>query len=524
MGGKPGMDDRRGPWYNPTTKKVCLAELWYRRWEEVLLLRSPDGRIVEYDESSMAHQIAIASGSVEHFMAVVAGVRRSYWLGPHCLHDGKTPYTHRHFPYVPFFGFREDGTRVPYGYVRGMIYPQDSLNSGISKLRWGMSAVRTERTKGAVAMTDAQFRRQVARVDADIILDPAHMAQQGARFEVKRDFSLNDQQFQLMQDNRASIQRVSSVTAGFMGKEGTARSGVQEATQVEQSNQALATMMDNFRHARSLVGELLMAMIVEDMGEQEQTVVIEGDAVREDRVVVLNKAERDPAGYTYRSNDLQRTRLKVALEDVPSTASYRAQQLAALSEAVKSLPDTYQAAIMPFLISLMDVPFKKDVVAAIKEAGQQATPEQIEARIAEAVKQALANSNAELKMRELDIKEGKTGAEIEKIRREAVLIGVQAAYSAMQSGAQIAQMPQIAPVADAVMQSAGYQRPVPGGVDPNFPTAVETAAAQTKDPYVQGEGRPDVQSNTSPAYPPVAQQPGSGMTGIETPATSDNLQ
>jgi len=175
------------------------------------------------------------------------------------------------------------------------------------------------------------------------------------------------------------------------------------------------------------------------------------------------------------------------------------------------------------LVSLMDVPFKKDVVEAIQAAGEQATPEQIEARIAEAVKQALANSNAELKMRELDIKEGKTDAEIEKIRREAVLIGVQAAYSAMQSGAQIAQMPQIAPVADAVMQSAGYQAPTPAGDDPNFPTADETAAVQMKDPYVQGEGRPDVQGNTSPQFPPVAQQAGSGMDGIETQRTTDNL-
>lgn len=510
-------------WYNPTTRKVCLAELWYRRWEEVLVMRAPDGRVVEYDENNLKHQVAVASNSVEYFFAVVARVFRSYWLGPHKLYEGKSPYTHRHFPYVPFFGFREDGTRIPYGYVRGMIYPQDSLNSGISKLRWGMSAVRTERTKGAVDMTDAQFRSQIGRVDADIVLNAEHMARQGARFEVKRDFALNEQQFQLMQDNRSSIQRVSAVTAGFMGKEGTARSGVQEATQVEQSNQALGRMMDNFRAARSMVGELLTAMIVEDMGEKQQNIIIEGDAVRADRVVVLNRPERDEAGYTYLSNDLQRTRLKVSLEDVPSTNSYRAQQLSALSETAKSLPENYQAAIVPFLVSLMDVPFKKDVVEAIQAAGEQATPEQIEARIAEAVKQALANSNAELKMRELDIKEGKTDAEIEKIRREAVLIGVQAAYSAMQSGAQIAQMPQIAPVADAVMQSAGYQAPTPAGDDPNFPTAAETAAVQMKDPYVQGEGRPDVQGNTSPQFPPVAQQAGSGMDGIETQRTTDNL-
>src|SRR5690606_25334563 len=115
------------------------------------------------DEKNLAHAVTVASGAAKVVYATVTRVRRSYWLGPHCLFDGPSPYTHRHFPYVPFWGFREDATGVPYGYVRGMKYAQDSLNSGNSKLRWGMSVIRVERTKGAVAMTDAQLRRQVAR-------------------------------------------------------------------------------------------------------------------------------------------------------------------------------------------------------------------------------------------------------------------------------------------------------------------------------------------------------------------------
>ena len=507
-------------WYNPTSKETCLAEVWYRRWVDVGVITAPDGRVVEYDERNMAHQVALAGGFSTYSRAVVARVRRSYWLGPHRLYDGPTPYTHRHFPYVPFWGFREDSTNVPYGYVRGMIYPQDSLNSGISKLRWGMAAVRTERTKGAVNMTDAQFRQQVARVDADIVLDAQHMAQQGARFEVNRDFQLNAQQFQMMQDNRSAIQRVSAVTTGFMGKEGTATSGRQEQMQIEQSNQALGTMMDNFRSARAMVGEILLSMIIKDIGSKEQEIIIEGDAVREDRAVVINKPETDPAGYTYLSNDLQRTRLKVSLEDVPSTASYRGQQLNAMSEAVKSLPAQYQAAMLPFMVSLMDVPFKRDVVEAIRVAAEQESPEQIEKRIQQAAQDAVAKAGIDVKMRELAMKEGKTEAEIEKIRREAVQIGVQAAYSAMQAGVQVAQMPMIAPVADEIMKGAGYIRPQ--GEDPDFPQAGQTAAMNIKSPYVQ-PGGPEVRENTSPAYPPVPAEPGLGMNGIETPAASDNL-
>ncbi len=533
-------------WYNPTSTEMCVVELWYRRWVEVGVITAPDGRVVEYDEANEAHQYALASGASEYKTAVVPRVRRSYWLGPHLLHDSPSPYSHTHFPYVPFWGFREDTTGKPYGYVRGVIYQQDSLNSGTATLRWGMGAVRTERTKGAVAMTDAQFRKQVARRDADIILDQQHMAQQGARFEVIRDYELTNQHFSMLDNARQAIDRMSP--NAFSGRDGTATSGLQEQTQVEQANQSLGTMMDNFRDGRTQVGELLISMLVEDMGDKEQTIVIEGDAVTEDRAVVINRPEVDPVtGQSYLSNDLQRTRLMVSLEDVPTTPSYRGQQLNAMSEAIKSLPPQFQAAAMPFLASLMDLPFKAKLVEALRAAGEQESPEAIEQRIQQAAQDAVAKSGAELKARELDMKELRNDAEIKKIMAQAVQVGVQAAYSAFQGGAQVAQMPMIAPIADELMKGAGYQLPTPGGVDPNFPTPTAAAASNIRSPYIQGEGAqpgseqlleaqaaeaaqqmpaeamPQVQANTSPAFPPVPQAPPSPMSGIETPDVDDNI-
>lgn len=521
-------------WYNPRSKELCVAELWYRRWVRVPVIKTPNGRVVEFDESNLQHAIAVASGTAEVTQATIARVRRAYWLGPHKLHDGPTPYAHHHFPYVPFFGFIEDATGIPYGYVRSMKYAQDSLNSGLSKLRWGMSVVRAERTKGAVAMTDSQFRKQIARPDADIVLDAAHMQQPGARFEIKRDYQLTDQHYQMLNDNRASIERVSNITAGFTGRSGTATSGLQEQTQVEQSNQSLASIMDNFRDARSQVGELLMSMIIRDIGEKETEVVIEGDAITADRTVTLNAPETDPAtGMAYLSNDINRTRLMVSLEDVPSTNSYRSQQLQALTEAIKPLPAEYLSAAIPFLTQLMDVPFKRDLVEAFRAVGQTPTPEQIEQQTQQAVQQALKDAGNELKERELQIKERKADSEMKNLDAKAVQIGVQAAFAAMQAGAQVAQMPMIAPIADEVMKGAGYQRPNPMGHDPDFPTPQQAAATDIRNPYVQGEGAQlgseqiaelaQVNQNTSPQFPPVPSEADTAMQGIETADTADNL-
>lgn len=97
----------------------------------------------------------------------------------------------------------------------------------------------------------------------------------------------------------------------------------------------------------------------------------------------------------------------------------------------------------------------------------------------------------------------KIEAEIAKIKAGSVKEGVESAFAAMQAGQVIVTMPQVAPVADSVMQSAGYQPPVPAGVDPNYPQPSGIPAPPL-----------DVNQNTSPVLPPV---PESAMRGVETP-------
>jgi hypothetical protein len=183
----------------------------------------------------------------------------------------------------------------------------------------------------------------VARVDADIILDDADMAKPGALFKVERDFQLNEQQYKMLGDSRMGIERASGITPSFQGQEGTATSGVQENAQIEQTTQALADLMDNFRYGRTMVGELLVSMLIEDLGTRQEEVVISARPPRKERRVVLNQpAGRRGDGHALPDNDVQRIRLKVALEDVPTTSSFRAQQLAAMSEAFKAMPQQIQ--------------------------------------------------------------------------------------------------------------------------------------------------------------------------------------
>ena len=538
-GGSTGLSsawaDERGwsieeqHWRDIHNQQVCLFEVWYRDWQRVLVIKSPDGRVVEYDDKNILHLQAVALGMVEVVSAIIGKVRLAWYMGPHKLADMKSPYKHNKFPYVPFWGKREDRTGVPYGLIRGMIYLQDEVNARIARMQWGLSATRTTRTDGAVLDDDDTFRDEVGRPDADIVLDPEAM-RQGGVFKVERDFDLNRQQYERLVDAREGIKRVGGVSDTFMGAS-KGSSGVADAQLLEQSNQMLAEINDNFKTARQAVGDLLLSLIIEDMTGKQEDVFIDGQSLKDDRTVSLNVPMTDEAtGIQYLDNDIERTKLKVTLSDVASTPSFRAQQLAVMGEAFKSAPPEYQKVMMPHLFSLMDVPNKKDIIEAIKalDAGQ-ITEEQVQERIDAAVQDALTKAMIELKRAELVQKQPLIDAQVKKTNAESVNKNVEAQFGAIQTAQTITAIPQTAPLADILLQSDGFVDANGGTIMPSAPAPVvgampaqegqpaqldpaQVQAIQRKQPATQREvlGR----RNTSPQFPANPGQPANPDVGV----------
>lgn len=223
------------------------------------------------------------------------------------------------------------------------------------------------------------------------------------------------------------------------------------------------------------------------------------------RTVVINKPERDPAtGLLYLSNDIARTRLKVALEDVPTSSGFRAQQLNTLTETAKSAPPELQKILLPYMVHMMDLPKKDQIVQAVQKSMEQADPEAIR----EQVKQEIMH---DLKERELAVKERLTDAQIRKIIADAVQSGIAGTFAAMQAGEKIALNPLIAPIGDIVMKQAGWQAPDPVGQDPNIPVPEQAQIVQ--DPG----GLPGDTDPLSPQPPMQPQSPSVGAKeGIET--------
>lgn len=489
-------------WKDPTNKRICLFQLLTRDYEEVTVLRSPSGRVVKVDLNNPAHLLAISHG-FQVSKAIVSRIRNSIFMGPHKLLQEDSEFDR--FNIVRFIGKQEDRTNVPYGTIRWLMPLQDEVNARISKMQWLLSATRTVRTDGAVKMTDEVFRNEIGRPDADIKLSAEHMALAGARFEIDNNIELNAQQYNRLIDLRNAVRRLSGVSEALSG-DGGAKTASGQSQMIEQSIQSLATTNDNFCYGRMQVGDLYLKMIMKDIGDTEQVVTIKGNALIDSEEIVLNARVVDEAtNQEYLSNDIQRTMLKVALSDVPTTPTFRQQQLSALSEAFKSAPKEYQAIMMPHLMHLLNVPNGDEIVKAIVDINKKAlmSEDAVQGRIAQALDQAKTEWLIAQKDRELNIKERKVNAEIEKIVTETVNKAIESIYSATQAGAQIASMPGVARVADQILESAGFQ-------DQDMAPIVAQPTVEV--PIVEQR------QNTSPMFPPRADTAGEGMlNGIEKP-------
>ena len=398
-------------WRDQTRKRLCLYEVWYRVWKRGFVIRTPQGRTIEVDLNNPRHAQAIAGGMIEPIPAIYPKMRLSWWIGPHRIADMPTPYPHNNFPYIPFWGYREDLTGIPYGLVRSMMSPQDEVNARLSKMMWLLSAKRVIMDSDAVDDVD-EMRREVARPDALIVL--AKNRRRDGIFKVESDFQLSQQQFEVLQDATQALQKTAGIYSSMLGDKqpGGANSGVALNTLVDQGTTTLAEINDNYRYGRTMVGDALVSLIREDLGHEPAVVNVEKRFGKQARAIGLN-TPRLVQGVKMLDNDVQRSLVKVALEDVPSTPSYRAQQMWYLTEMAKSMPPQIQAFVFPFILEASEMPHRREIADQVRTALGQAAggqdqnipPEQVKQIVEQEVKKALAASGRDIDLREVKVKE-----------------------------------------------------------------------------------------------------------------------
>lgn len=414
-------------WRDIERRVVTCFEVWYRVWVRGLVLSLPGGRTLEFNDKNQVHRALVASGAVQPKLAVYDKIRSAFYIGPIRVLDRAT--NRRRFPYIPFFGYREDLTGAPYGLIRAMVSPQDEVNARAARMMWLLNSRRTFIDSDALdekynSMSDVA--REIGRSDAFVVTNPNAIKGQ---IRVENNFELSQQQFQIMQERKQAIQEAAGVYAAMMGQTSNASSGLAIQSLVEQGVTTLAKINDHYRIARRGVGNALLDLIKENMTDQAEILVDNGTVKRR---VIVNIPRKDPVtGQAYKENDVQTAPVKVALTDVPSTPTYRAQQFAAFAEILKSMPPNMQGLLIPFALEMSDFAKRKEMAEFLRsQLGIQADPNSPEAQAAKAqaneaaqAQMQTAMADAQSKIAEREARTQKLLAEAEKIRQDASAAG-----------------------------------------------------------------------------------------------------
>ncbi len=409
-------------WWDSERKRAMTYEIWYRVWERKTVIRSQTGEVAVYDPENRMHNALVASGKVEVIVAPVAKMRLSFFVGPHRLADLDSPHPHNKFPYVPFWGYRENKSRIPYGMIRGMMTPQDEINKRRSRLTWLLNA------KLIVADEDAFLNQSNEQVE-DIVnsgqgvinMNPGRKNRDHNAFRLITDIGIAQEQFRVMQEAKQTIEDVGGVYSAFLGKESGAKSGVAIDSLVEQGTTTLAEINDNYRFARQQVGELLLAHIVDDIGDNPRDVKINVNQPHKMKVIRLNNRHED-GGQQEITNAVKRTKAQVVVSDTINTPGYRQQMAHNLMQMVSGLPPEFASAFVDMILEMSDIPNREEVLKRIRQITGNVDPEDLSEEEQQQMqrRQEMAQAMEEMGFQEAQLRLEKLAAEAREVTSRAM--------------------------------------------------------------------------------------------------------
>lgn len=327
---------KKWDWLDSARKMIRLYEVWYRVPATVVVLHMGTRR-VPYNEKDPRHVEAVARGLVKVSKGITSQVRRALYAGPHRLLDEGT--TKRNFPYVPFFAFRDDFDMSPYGLIDGMIAPQDEYNERRLRVQWMLKARQVHMDSDALDPkynSIAEIVETAMRPDMVAITNPNRLNKAHQAITIKNDLQMQPEQFALMADSKELIQHTAGRYSSQLGN-AQVQSGVANSMLIEQGEQSMGEMNDNYSYARRTVFELAVDNILENMkGERQQHAIGSG---KTRRVVVLN--DWTPEGMPV--NQVADASMKTALAEVPNTPAFRQQSQQQIAQIIQALGNNPQA-------------------------------------------------------------------------------------------------------------------------------------------------------------------------------------
>ena len=334
---------------------VAVYEVYYKVFEKRDLICMPDGMMMEFKKNNPIHLELLSMGQANLVCNIPVNVVRVAWfVGPHLIWDGPSQAPHNHFPYIPFFGPREDAANTPIGLLRRMRGPQEQYNRAVMEIQRILRSRRIEMDSDAVseAMTDQQLIFEVNRTDGLIKL------KRGRQFRVIREWEKLAALEGICNRTRGEINAASGIYQTFQGQGENDKSGVAVENIAELGAQSLGKINANYQLARKFVGDLMFSYLVEDVGVRRQVVNIPQSLGQQRKQVVLNDGM---------SNRVSLLRAQVAIQDVHTSAGYKQHTHQRVTNIIDKMPDDFKTILLPFWLETSEMPNKEQAIKLINQ-------------------------------------------------------------------------------------------------------------------------------------------------------------
>lgn len=436
-----GMSD-----HSVERRRVRMIEVWYRKPERVNKIVAGQRQGEEFDPQDQNHQALVAGGESIVAERMMMSMNICIMTTSGMCYNGRSPYKHNKFPFIPVWGYRRGRDNLPYGMIRSMRDIQDDVNKRASKALFILSTNKTIMDEGAVPDV-AAFMDEVSRPDGVIIKRKGH------ELVINADRELAPAHLSIMSQSINMIQSVSGVTDEQMGKTTNAKSGVAIQARQDQGSKSTSKLFDNLRYAFQCDGEITLSLCEQYFTEQKQFRITNQRGTPE--FVDVNDGLPE--------NDITRTQADFIISDSEWRASLRQAQAQQLAEMMPNLPPEVQLVLLDLLIEELDLPNGEEMVKRIRQItgmrdpdATEPTEEEIAAEQAQAAAQKQAQELAAAQLRNLNAKSIKDETAAQKTMVDTVLTSMQSQQTAVEA-AQISMLnPAILPVADALLHEAGF--------------------------------------------------------------------
>lgn len=364
-------------WWQHETKKVRIAECWYKKMTRKKTVVLKSGETVEEVTPEMVALKMI--GTVQEYLDTE--VRLMTFFDNVILEDMESPYKHGEFPFVPFPVYYEGDDYIPAGIVRSLKDPQREINKRRSQ---ELHILNTNANGGWMiedgAMSKEQesaFKEKSTTPGAVIKVAPGAIS--GQRIVPLSSLGVNQSIVNATMEAEAEMVSVSGINESLMGTDiEKGASGRAIELKQKQAITHIALLFDNLRFAKERIAKLLWGRpgkpgIIPQFYTEEKTFRIVGENGKPEYVTVNQQVEGQNAlGETITTtlNDLSIGEYDIIIADTPSTATQRTAQFWSLVDACGAL-GIQGNMVLDILLDLSDIAQKDEIKNRLRQQEEQ---------------------------------------------------------------------------------------------------------------------------------------------------------